>query len=785
MIQPLVFLASLALAVLVALAAGLAFPRYYRVLQGTSPWAVWVTMAVSAGAALSAPGSPTGWLPLDLLYRAAFGAAVVWAASKARRWAWLVAAAATVLADHGELIGLAAGAALGLALASTAARRPGRMVGAAAGLGVAQGLLRIRWPHPLGASAGVAAAVLVVLAVSHLSRLHPRRRRGYYLAGAGLGAATVAFAALYGASAWGARSDATRGLADAQAALTDVRNGHTTHAGAALGSARAAIQVVQDRLDAGWNRPAEAIPILAQNARAVNVVLDQARSVLAQAAGLLGATNIRALRVSQGTVDVARIAGLARPISESQASLQAASARLGDLRSPWLVSPLVRKVAQLRAKMTKVATEEDTLAAAAQTLPGILGQSGPRYWVLAVLDNSELRGGGGLMAEVGEMETDHGRIRLRSLEATSPDFMSQLPKGGATITGPADYLAQYGWLQPGAYPIDAFQSPDFPTDARVVEQIYRQTADPRVSGVIAVDPFGLAALLRLTGPVQVAGWPGPITAANAVPILLHQQYLSLSGTPRKDFLVALGHQVFHQLTTGSLPGPNQLESALGPAVAGQHIRLYSDNPTEEGFFSQVGISGAMPRLHGDFIEVDTENFSLDKDDWFLTRRLDYSVRVDQATGLETATATLTLTNSSPASGEPAYILGGSRTPPGYDEQWVHLYTPLALAGAVVGTRPASVQGASDLGRHVYSTYVTIPPGGSVTITYHLYGAPEGPGAYHLEVGYQPAPHPDQLSVDVTPTGTPAGATLASVPSVRRQVSLTRPWSLSVPLAGTR
>ena len=46
-----------------------------------------------------------------------------------------------------------------------------------------------------------------------------------------------------------------------------------------------------------------------------------------------------------------------------------------------------------------------------------------------------------------------------------------------------------------------------------------------VDGVMSVDPEGLAALLRLTGGVDVADWPETITADNVVDVTLRDAYL--------------------------------------------------------------------------------------------------------------------------------------------------------------------------------------------------------------------------------------------------------------------
>ncbi|HZU72231.1 MAG TPA: hypothetical protein VE990_05605, partial [Acidimicrobiales bacterium] len=57
-----------------------------------------VVCALSSYGATWAPGQPTGTEPLDLALKAVFAATVTAAASRARRWSWIAAAALAGLA---------------------------------------------------------------------------------------------------------------------------------------------------------------------------------------------------------------------------------------------------------------------------------------------------------------------------------------------------------------------------------------------------------------------------------------------------------------------------------------------------------------------------------------------------------------------------------------------------------------------------------------------------------------------------------------------------------------
>lgn len=750
-----IFLLSVLTAAALTLVASRALTRWPQLLLRRWRTPIPYLAATSGLLALAAPGAPTGHEVTDLAYRAVFASLLVLAAARARRWAWMLAAGATLVGDHASLVALPVAAALGLAVATGSGPRPGRTFGALIGVAIAQGALRLQWAHPAGASAVLAGGVFLVLSISHLSTRGRRTRRRVFLAAGTLLVLGLAAAGLYGAAAWSVRRQVDAGLADARSALSLAGAGQIRASSAALRSGRAELAVVAHRTGAWWTKPAQAVPIVAQNVATVDVAVAQARSVLAHASSLLSSARARDLCMSGGSVNLGLMRALAPQVRSGLAAVNQASATLAGLDSPWLISPLRSRLDRFRSELSKTRSGEATLNAALAEVPGILGGDGPRKWLLVVLDNSELRGGGGFIGDVGSIDTRGGHISLASMENVI-DLVA--PPGGATITGEAEYMKRYGWLSPGSDFQDDAHSPDFPTDARVLEQVYRQSGGTPVDGVIGIDPFGLASLLELTGPVSVSEWPVPISAANAVPVLLHDQYLRLTGTPRQNFLVDLARAVFSHLTNSVLPGPATLARDLGPAAAGRHIQLYSNDSGEERFFGAIDSSGAMAPVRGDFLELATHNFSLDKGDWYLTRDLNYSVRYDQATGAVNATLRVLIHNSAPTQGEPAYVLGGSVTPPGYDKQWVNIYTPLSLASARSGTAPLSMAGGRELSRHVYSAFLTVPAGGSVTLTMQLYGFLDRSGPYRLTVGYQPAPHPDGLTVSLESAGSsPAGA----------------------------
>ena len=104
------------------------------------------------------------------------------------------------------------------------------------------------------------------------------------------------------------------------------------------------------------------------------------------------------------------------------------------------------------------------------------------------------------------------------------------------------------------------------------------------------------------------------------------------------------------------------------------------------------------------------------------RSIHYVTHVDGKTGHVDAQATLTLRNDAPSKGEPAYVIGNSNNLPlGTNRTIVSLYSPFALKGATVDGQAVALSTEHEFGRNVWSKFVDVPPGGTVTIAVDSFG----------------------------------------------------------------
>jgi len=110
-------------------------------------------------------------------------------------------------------------------------------------------------------------------------------------------------------------------------------------------------------------------------------------------------------------------------------------------------------------------------------------------------------------------------------------------------------------------------------------------------------------------------------------------------------------------------------------------------------------------------------------------------------------------------------------PPGTNRSFVSIYSPLALAGARLDGQPAALQSELEMQRNVYSTFVSIPPGGAARLELNLAGTVKEGRRYRLMLAPAGTAQADQAQVSVEASGA------ASVVSEEAEVDgATATWS---------
>jgi len=717
-------------------------------------------VVVAAVGAAFAGCHPTGTRVADVIETASLAGGFTVLASRSAHGTWLAVGVAAVVLARGWLL-VPALFTIGIAFESVLPSRTRQWVGSVVGAVGVQVVLR--WPPTVfhGFPSLVAAALTTILAVSARRRspAHLRRRALIFVGGLGIGALVLSLPVLIETLL--VRGEALAGEAAAKAAFANIGGSNSTAIVADLTRASTDSMNATSALSGWITAGARVVPIVAQQARSLTGTLASASHAAAIGARQVPSINYHRLGYHHGQINLARLTAMQDPMQILDRELHITDRQLDGLSSSWLVGPLNERVDSLRTEIGRAEHTADLAVAAAKVLPAMLGGDGVRHYFIAFMSPSESRGYDGFVGSYGLLTGSDGHLSL-TLSGQSSDLETLLPQGGALLKGVAGFLARYGQFDPGKYVRDATFSPDLPTVASVLAQQYVQTGGVPIDGVLAIDPYGLAALLHFTGPIQVPGLPVPLTYRSAAYVLLKEQYTTFDvgetnqNLLRHDFLQNALHLSFDKLVNGSLPAPKTMAAILDPAVVEGRISLWSFHTNEQSFLRRLGLDGSFPAARGaDLLAVTTQNAGGNKIDAFLHTSISDHVTVNPGTGDVVSEVTITLKNDAPGSDLPPIVIDSPADPglaPGTNQMWLTLYSPLVFEKASIDGAPETLSSGIELGVNAYSNYVDVPPGATTTLSVHLVGRLDLRGGYRMAIRLQPSAIPERGVVEVGSAG---------------------------------
>jgi hypothetical protein len=260
-------------------------------------------------------------------------------------------------------------------------------------------------------------------------------------------------------------------------------------------------------------------------------------------------------------------------------------------------------------------------------LPELLGAAAPCTYLLVAQNQDELRATGGFISGIGTVVLDRGRIAGLSIgDSYSVDDLSR------TYPLPPEPLQRY--MRAGQWLVrDANWSPDFPTAAAQIRELYTFSTGAETNGLIAFDLSAVSRLLAAIGPVQVASVSEPIGADN-VESYIHQAWAPTPGQDitqewwehRKDFMGELATATVAVIQGSSDRG--MLLALAREALAlmrEKHLLIAVDDPQAAALISWMGLDGALQIGPGDFLMLVDTNMGFNKVDRRVERSLTYTV----------------------------------------------------------------------------------------------------------------------------------------------------------------
>lgn len=549
---------------------------------------------------------------------------------------------------------------------------------------------------------------------------------GWCLAGVGL--VLLVCVAWIGIRALIAKGDLQASVSLVSQIKTEIGAGNVTAAQATTKHLSDKVHNARDLTSDPIFRAAEILPLAGPNLTALRhataIVSDVADTSVAPLASVAGSINLASFKPVNGAVQLQPLEAVAPTVIKANAAMQSELAEARAIDTSHTITPVNDAIRQLTDSLASAADVTDAAVRVVRLLPPMMGENGPRNYLLLFQNNAEARSTGGIAGALAVLHVENGAISLTQ-QASSADFRHLTEP---VMPLPKDTSAFYGPLM-GEYIQDVNLTPQFPVAAQLAQQMWKQQIGTDVDGVITLDPVALSYLLKATGPVTLASGDR-LTSKNAVRLLLSDAYARYERPQDQDaFFASAAAEVFAKLAAGDLQ-PKPMISALVKAANEHRILIWSGNGDEQKSLEQTTLAGGLPvsSATAQRFGVYLNDRTMAKMDYYLHTSVGLGQATCRADKRPTYAVSVTVKSTAPAdaaSALPAYVLGGegAGVPLGSISTAVSVYAPAGstLVGAVSDGKQYAVNWGTVGGHPVGQVSIVLAPGQATTVQLQFLG----------------------------------------------------------------
>ncbi len=249
-----------------------------------------------------------------------------------------------------------------------------------------------------------------------------------------------------------------------------------------------------------------------------------------------------------------------------------------------------------------------------------------RTFLILLQNNMELRPGGGYIGSFAIVKVKNGEVIDSAVHDTA-NFDGRIPDDveppfpmEKTMNIPSWKFRDSNWM------------PDFPTNARVAEKFYaRGGGEDEFDGVVAVNATILDAVLDITGPITLSGYPETFKSGDAIMTLEYQveqgyKDQDIQKGDRKVVMDDLLTEITRRVKQLSIREKLLLVNNFIHSFDSKDIQLYFDDEQMTQLIEAVNWDGTVDEEWSkDYLMVVDANLASYKTDHFIERSIDYDI----------------------------------------------------------------------------------------------------------------------------------------------------------------
>jgi len=519
--------------------------------------------------------------------------------------------------------------------------------------------------------------------------------------------------------------EAVSGLQD----VSQLRDADTMNA--AIEQAQVHASAAKEIADGALWRVASYVPVLGDDVTAVRGMVDVVDGMVGETLPSLAST-VQTLMNSglsgggEGQLNLRPIVDAQDGFAKVNELVQQQADAINALPQPH-VGVVRSAYEQGKEQINKVADMLDQVNGMVQAMPKLLGQDGPRTYLLVAQTTSEQRSGGGLVGSLGTMQVDNGNISVGEFHSNK-EFVAL---GESATAEEHDVFSDPLYFSFDVR--DLFAVPDFSRTAEMLNTVWQRSEYARdIDGVIAIDPLFIQEMVRINGDITLDNGQ-VLTGDNTAEFMLNGIYKAFDPDTQDMYFEYVASAVmdgaFSNMTMDKMM---QIAQAMGTLAEGRHFYAYTFHEDEAEYFQGAGFAKNAPDSETDpevGIYMNEQNAS--KLGWYLRRSSTITRTACNADGSQTYHVTFSITNtltSDEMASATTYILGGAQpgvdgivAPAGTSAQRMLFYAP---AGGSITNLTASgdvrdQENKTMDGKNLITNVAYIAPGETVTFDFDV------------------------------------------------------------------
>jgi hypothetical protein len=328
-----------------------------------------------------------------------------------------------------------------------------------------------------------------------------------------------------------------------------------------------------------------------------------------------------------------------------------------------------------------------------------------KTFMLLFQNNMELRPGGGYIGSFGILKMQDGQVKELATHDLS-NFDGRVPNG---ITPPypiKETLNVKDWKLR-----DSNFSPDFPTNAQKADEFYHLgQGQENFAGVVAINSNVLTSFLKVTGPVEIPGYPGTYDSENAVLDLEYQveqgsYKQGIERGERKSVMNLMAQEIQKKVFALSMSEKIKLAEIIVEDLNRKDIQLYFKDENLERQAQNAQWDGGVDKIWAeDYLMLVDSNMGSLKSDYYMRRSFNYTV--DLSGDVPTANLKITYNHTAKQKNwmTKDYL------------DYLRVYTP--SGSWLTNTKNVGDKKfGDDLGKKYFGTLVSVPLGQTKTIEF--------------------------------------------------------------------